>query len=432
MPSIRGSLWPLPLAALLAVATATSIRPEWLVDRAAETCPANFAYCANSGLPGNFCCGKDTTCDVLAGNTTVLCCPKGQACESITPITCNITLQDAATNPDAVIKTTVLDGKLDACDSGCCPFGYSCVDSNCQKNKDQSQKPPAGAAPAATQQTSAKSTATGTATAAKSTGTTTSSATGQESGAHSTAVDGGGAPATTDEPGPNKSSSSGGAKNTAAVVGGVVGGLVGAVALVAGALCLRHRRRQQRGGSDGGQSQHSGQDPMRRRQSSSSSFGNIISAPIPHADYVNARVDFMAKAQSSSVATTPTLAQGRFPPSSSPYSGHYAPGAGGRDDELSSHHTSAEVGGLRSLTDNPLHWLGGGRSPRTPDSPMRSPRDRRSSESINIFADPRTVESSYNNSNSNKAGARRDTTWTSIQQHAETVPDTPVRQRAPR
>ncbi|KAI0013372.1 hypothetical protein F4779DRAFT_389964 [Xylariaceae sp. FL0662B] len=380
MRRIRGPLRAWCLAAVLATASATSIRPSMIFSRD-DTCATDFLRCSQDGLPDNFCCEKSTTCIVLAGKTTILCCPEGSNCSTIGPVTCNISLQDPVANPNAEIKTTVLDGKLTTCGTGCCPFGYSCDGHNCVMDPDQSKKPD-GTDPSSTTST-ASPTSSSTSSAAPSTTKTTGGITNA-------------APSTDEPEAPAPTST-----NTMTIVGGVVGGVIGLVAIVIAIVMLRLRRKRQ----------------SEDRPDSTLSFGNIISNPVPHAEYPNQRLDFLAKkAQSSTTAaSTPmTQDQGRFAPNSP-----YSPYARRPDSEMSdaprSYHPSAEIGGLRSLTDFP-------RFPRFSGGPPETPRERRQnsagSESINIFADPETVGSQ-----------RRDTvatTWSGIQQTAHGMPETPL------
>ncbi|KAI5920077.1 hypothetical protein F4810DRAFT_455415 [Camillea tinctor] len=387
MLSIRGPLWALHFAAVLAIASAASIRPERLFERDG-VCAADFTKCSQAGLPDNFCCKTGATCIVLAGASTVLCCPEGNKCDTISPITCNLSLQDPVANPQAEIKTTVLDGKLETCSTGCCPYGYHCNNNDCVKDSDQSQKP--GTAGDATSSAAPSPSATSTDSA--------STTPDPESSTTSTAV--GHGTSTTSAPAeqsPDPTAANN--MNIAAIVGGVVGGLIALIVIIAGVVLLRNRRKQK----------------AKKRHSSSSSFGNIISAPVPHSEYPNQRIDFLAKAQSSSIASTPTQAQGRFPPNSP-----YSPYANRPDSQMTdpprSYHPSAEVGGLRSLTDlyyQPGRHSGGAGSPKSPGR-----KHSGGSESINIFADPSTVSS-----------GRRDTTWTELQTQIEKVPDSPLRRR---
>ncbi|KAI1420600.1 hypothetical protein F5Y12DRAFT_107548 [Xylaria sp. FL1777] len=380
-----GPLRTLQLAAVLAIASATSIRANWLLERA-DICAANYNKCTQTGLPANFCCAAGSSCDVLAGATTVLCCPDDSDCSTIEIINCNISLQDPVAHPQAAVKTTELDGELPVCGKGCCPFGYHCDtnNANCVKDEDQSQKPGATlGAPSTTPSAHPSST---TPTGQVSTSTTAAAAASSET----------------------PSSAAASTLNTAAIVGGVVGGLLAVALIGAGIWLLRHKRKKAA--------------EEREKRDTTESFGNMISAPIPHADYHTQRLDFLAKAQSSSVASSPspTLTNGthgHFPPNS-PYSVlAFRPGSE-MTDRPRSYHASAEIGGLRNLTDRYS-----GSSVVDPFTPRADRLRSGGSESINIFADPSTVGTpSIDN--------RRDTTWTEFQHHADRPGvDSPVRRR---
>ncbi|KAI1659608.1 hypothetical protein F4813DRAFT_353470 [Daldinia decipiens] len=91
--------------------------------------------------PPDFYCTIDTSCIVLAANTTVLCCPKegGGDCQEINVIACNLDQQGAFSS----VQTTVKEGKLPTCGIGCCPWGYHCgPDDLCYMDDDQSKPPP--------------------------------------------------------------------------------------------------------------------------------------------------------------------------------------------------------------------------------------------------------------------------------------------------
>jgi hypothetical protein len=66
------------------------------------------------------------SCLVLAGNTTILCCPTDSTCVTIQPINCDITQQNNINFPENALNTTALDGILLGCESKCCPFGFKC------------------------------------------------------------------------------------------------------------------------------------------------------------------------------------------------------------------------------------------------------------------------------------------------------------------
>ncbi|KAI0914722.1 hypothetical protein F4823DRAFT_189502 [Ustulina deusta] len=390
MSYARGPLRTLQLATVLAIASAASIRANWVLERA-DTCTANYEKCTEvAGLPANFCCATGSTCKVLAGATTVLCCPGGSDCSTIEIISCNVSLQDPIAHPQAAVKTTELDGTLPACGKGCCPFGYHCDTSNanCVIDEDQSQKPSTtSSVPSATSSAQPSST---TSTGQVSTNTTAAAAVGTD--------------ATPAPPTETPSSVAASTRNTAAIVGGVVGGLFALALIIAGLWWLRHKRNKAAA--------------EREKRDTTESFGNMISAPIPHADYHTQRLDFLAKAQSSSVSSSPTPGtQGPFPPSS-PYSVFaFRPGSE-MTDRPRSYHASAEIGGLRNLTDR---YSSG--SVANPFTPRGERLNSGGSESINIFADPSTVgtPSIYN---------RRDTTWTEFQHHADQQGiDSPVRRR---
>ncbi|KAK7923920.1 hypothetical protein PG985_005974 [Apiospora marii] len=218
----------------IAATNAMSISPNPIFERA-DTCGSgNLAKCTQAGLPGNFCCDKQSTCIALAGQTTVLCCPSGpDGCNVIAPIVCDLKLQDPASNPNAQVKTTVLNGKLPSCGSNCCPFGYSCGDDgNCIMDKDQSKKPQ-GAKPAPTSIGAPKSpvpSPTSKPPASATSGTSPSTI--------ATA-----APASGTKP------EAPGTFPTGAVIGGVIGGILGLSAIIVGFLFYR-RRQQQKGASD--------------------------------------------------------------------------------------------------------------------------------------------------------------------------------------
>ncbi|KAG4031452.1 hypothetical protein MFRU_009g02250 [Monilinia fructicola] len=108
-------------------------------------CPeSSYKQCTNAGLPSDFCCPSSSTCISLAQNTTLLCCPSGSDCSTIQPITCDITQQDITAHPENTLKTTALTATLEKCGSNCCPFGYTCVNGNCQMNIDQADSAPGG------------------------------------------------------------------------------------------------------------------------------------------------------------------------------------------------------------------------------------------------------------------------------------------------
>ncbi|KAI0383684.1 hypothetical protein F5Y04DRAFT_19082 [Hypomontagnella monticulosa] len=426
MPYLWGPRRALHLMAVFAMsASATYIRPSKIFERADGTCASGFSKCAQSGLPDDFCCETDATCIVLAANTTVLCCPKDSNCDTIGAITCDLELQDPAKNPAAEIKTTVLNGVLTTCGKQCCPFGYHCDGVNCVKDADQS-KPPA------TKPANPKTSTTPVPTATHS--PTKTSSTVSVSGISTAAP-------STETPVTSTSSTS----NTVTIVGGVIGGVVGLVLIIACVVLIRFRRKKK-----------AKQQDQLQRHDSTSSFGNIISAPVPHANYPNQRLDFLAKgsqsratSQKSPALSSPTAVAsppnqphkdeygGGFMPPNSPYSPYSRRPDSEMSDAPRSYHQSAEVGGLRSLThwkkpqpggpsnysrkpshDNFMDELSMAPAPLVTVTRAESQRDggrdrSGSGESINVFADPLTVA---------HGGLRPEssaTTWSNIQQKAD-------------
>ncbi|KAK8138411.1 hypothetical protein PG984_001791 [Apiospora sp. TS-2023a] len=221
----------------IAATNAMSISPNPIFERA-DTCGSgNLAKCTQSGLPGNFCCDKQSTCIPLAGLTTVLCCPSGpDGCNVIAPIVCDLKLQDPASNPNAQVKTTVLNGKLPSCGNNCCPFGYSCGDDgNCIMDQDQSKKPQ-GAKPVPT-----------------STGAAPKSPVPSPTSKPPASATSGVSPSTIATAAPASETTNPAAPSTfptGAAIGGAIGGVLVFSAIVVGFLFYR-RRQQQKGGSDG-------------------------------------------------------------------------------------------------------------------------------------------------------------------------------------
>lgn len=238
MRRIRGVLRACSLAAVLGIAAtnAMSISPNRIFERA-DTCGSgNLAKCTQTGLPSNFCCDKQSTCIPLAGQTTVLCCPSGpDGCNVIAPIVCDLKLQDPASNPNAQVKTTVLNGKLPSCGNNCCPFGYLCGDDgNCIMDQDQSKKPQ-GAKPAPT-----------------STGAVPKSPVPSPTSKPPASATSGASPSTIATAAPASETTEPAAPSTfpsGAVIGGAIGGVLGISAIVVGFLFYR-RHQQRKGGSD--------------------------------------------------------------------------------------------------------------------------------------------------------------------------------------
>ena len=133
-------------------------------------------------LPSNFCCEASSTCQVFNGGLSVLCCPSGSNCSSISPITCNIQELNATANPQNPLHSTDLTTQPSTCGVGCCPAGYTCNSSGlaCDLNSTSSSS----STPSST--TSPISAASGTSTRAITTSTATSTATSTPSSGAST------------------------------------------------------------------------------------------------------------------------------------------------------------------------------------------------------------------------------------------------------
>ena len=141
-----------------------------LFTRDSGTCPSGFSTCGQN-LPSNFCCGTGSTCQVFNGGQSVVCCPSGSNCSSISPITCNIQELNATANPQNPLHSTDLTSQPSTCGAGtCCPAGYTCDSSGSVCNLNiQSSSPSTSSTP-----TSSGSTASGTPTRAISTSSATS------------------------------------------------------------------------------------------------------------------------------------------------------------------------------------------------------------------------------------------------------------------
>ncbi|GAP90033.2 hypothetical protein SAMD00023353_4300690 [Rosellinia necatrix] len=97
------------------------------------------------------CCKTGTTPVVLAGGTTVLCCPEGADCALIKPTACQLEYYNprpnGADDPPS-ISTIFTRRGLDRCGALCCPWGYVCDDKIvggtapvCRMLDDQSRQP---------------------------------------------------------------------------------------------------------------------------------------------------------------------------------------------------------------------------------------------------------------------------------------------------
>lgn len=206
------------------------------LGRSSNTCPSNYKQCGDE-LPSNFCCGSSDSCLSLVDATTVVCCPEGEDCDKIQPITCNIAGQNASAFPTAVVHTTNLTGELPACgtsDSGrqtCCPFGYECnSDSQCERSKSASS-------------TGSLSVDTASFTSTMTISSSTSSATALIVASSTISV-----PVTTSTSQTDDDSSANTSSTKARTIGIAAGSAVGGIACIGGiiiSIWLRRRRQQQ-------------------------------------------------------------------------------------------------------------------------------------------------------------------------------------------
>ncbi|TGO78212.1 hypothetical protein BELL_0074g00010 [Botrytis elliptica] len=225
------------------------------------TCPqAGYVQCANTGLPSDFCCPSTSTCIALAQNTTLLCCPSGSDCSTIQPITCDITQQNITSHPENTLKTTALTATLEKCGSNCCPFGYTCINGNCQMNADQADSVPGQ------QQSSAVGS--GTSPVATSSGTQVTATSGNPSFTNPSSTS---TPSSTGTPITIIPETCDKYPVVAILIGLFPGIAIGAILALLTVCCLGRRKHSQR--------------------KSGSSFGNI-SDPVPTSDV---RTDFLRK-----------------------------------------------------------------------------------------------------------------------------------------
>ncbi len=373
MPRRRLALWAAALAAIPAAA-ASAVPMNDLFTRQ-STCAPNFNQCKNANFPSYFCCPSGQRCISLAGNTTLLCCPNGADCLRIEPVPCDISLQDGETNPDAVVKTTALGGTLSRCSTQCCPFGYTCVGTQCVMDQNQN--------PAPIQTRTAKPSPSSTA------GSKTSATRSADATSTSDATTPTNNPSTTSAA--SESTSSNGPP-VAAIAGGVT---AAAVVLIGSAIFmfifLRRRKKQDE--------PPAGSPPKLSR--STSSFGNLISGPIM-AENTAFRTDFARGVQSPNASeeepasvTADLLGSSVSSPDSGSMLAVPAPTAtragANRNSAVAYGGGGGGYGGLDAPAFEPSPFVdmpyvdhdNGLSPPRTP----RQPREP-SSVSINIFADP--------------------------------------------
>ncbi|KAJ5327419.1 hypothetical protein MYU51_018041 [Penicillium brevicompactum] len=327
-----------------------------LLPRSSDSCPTSYVSCSNTKLPEDFCCPSDSTCISLDDASSAICCPAGKDCDYITPITCDIQLQNVTLHPESVIKSTRLSDSLAQCGELCCPFGYTCQgNSTCALDKKT--------ATTATASPSSSSTAVSSSSSTKTTNTTPTVT-----------------PQATITPVPSPSSSAEKSANTTAssdlsascpeypaaaiAVGFFPGAIFGAIAALLIMLCARHRAHK---------NETQIQEPKPRidwTQRSSSGALVGISHPIPQDD-TSYRTDFL-----------------RSPPQAKRSS------IGGRSTRSMVHRTGSKVRSLFSGHPRADPRLDKDIPPvpvpmPNPDVPFTPPRQRQpSTESIKIYSPP--------------------------------------------
>ncbi|UKZ77473.1 hypothetical protein TrVFT333_005194 [Trichoderma virens FT-333] len=384
-------------------------------------CPANTQSCP-TGLPNNFCCSQGTSCIPLAGNTTALCCPDGETCEKIQPITCDVSQQDPSKNQNSPIKTSVFDVSLEKCGTNlCCPFGFSCSGDNtqCVKNSDQSISPESASRSSSPSQTTASQTSTSLASATSATAAPTSADSSTPVSSlvvapvtttpTSAPTEESTAPLVTSAPDPSptadassetpaSSSSKSSNPKTISIIGGVIGGC--AVLAVLGAivfLCIRRRNRSSKNGypekTGFGRIKHLGPSPQ--------GTSIMVSDPILQPNLY--RADFIRKSPSisSSISQRPpqivlnhTSASQRLSipnPFSSPSPSNHSP-TSSEGSIISDDERNARTGVVESRSRlAPIRAM---KASSTRVYPQNVPREQ-SGENIDVFADPIMMNSNY-------------------------------------
>ncbi|EMF10171.1 uncharacterized protein SEPMUDRAFT_151187 [Sphaerulina musiva SO2202] len=208
---------------------------DWTLTKRADTCGGDSALSqCGSGFPSDFCCGENTVCLSLNTTTTItaaLCCPAGQSCSTISPVSCDQTYQNATSNPGSQLHSKPT-ARLDTCGDACCPMGYRCSGKLCIALSESE---------VATTSSSALSSATSSAspTATTSSETSTADPTSTPSASASSAADA--ASTTSSTPGEKEESSSD-FSGKSFVAGFIPGIMIGVLLLAALIFCLRRRK----------------------------------------------------------------------------------------------------------------------------------------------------------------------------------------------
>ncbi|KAL8653660.1 MAG: hypothetical protein Q9226_003759 [Calogaya cf. arnoldii] len=132
-----------------------------LVSRQASTCSVSgYSQCNKPGIPSNFCCPSGTTCIPFYQDKSVICCRSGRDCKTISPITCDLSAQNATTQPSNQLHSTDLTGAMQTCGTKtCCPKGYDCSGGNCLMRPADSYSAKPASSTAAPKSTSAAASA---------------------------------------------------------------------------------------------------------------------------------------------------------------------------------------------------------------------------------------------------------------------------------
>ncbi|KAK8158824.1 hypothetical protein IWX90DRAFT_11410 [Phyllosticta citrichinensis] len=228
-----------PAANALTVAIDAAYQVGLLRRADTETCggDSSLSQCG-SKFPDSFCCPAKTHCLGFQGDegskgtsTTVICCPEGQDCNLIRPITCDISQQNASLHPSNAVHTTNLTATLTECGSKCCPFGYECNNNQLCAIADTSSS-----SSGHTSSASASATATATLSVPNASGTASPVSSVAASATASAAA------STSAVPAPSSSGKGEKHSNTGAIAGGVVGGVAALVLLVLFAMWCAKRR----------------------------------------------------------------------------------------------------------------------------------------------------------------------------------------------
>ncbi|RMJ12627.1 hypothetical protein CDV36_007723 [Fusarium kuroshium] len=300
---------PLRLLLLTALCTSTtSALPASRIFAREDTCGADRVSC-NSDLTDIFCCPKDYSCILLAGDTSAMCCPAGRNCNEVKPITCDLRGQDITKYPKAPVMTIITNLKLETCGTMCCPFGYSCEgDSKCVLDEDQSSPPEGAEYPS------------GTSSAAPSATSPTSSETASASAEPTSTSEPSKASDENQKEDPEEEEKKDSGPATTSIVGGVVGGCI-ILLIIAVVIFLYFRRQKKREGGHGEKGGHF-YGGGGSTSSSEASFGNFISEPIVQPN--SYRADFILKtpSQNSQVSGgSSSVPQSQFSGAHSQFSG---------------------------------------------------------------------------------------------------------------